>query len=712
MNAAQRTAVMTRSGPLLVLAGAGTGKTRVITYRIAELIRQGTPPERILAVTFTNKAAREMRERTIALLGRRKKGAKLPEVSTFHSLCVRVLRRHAPLLGYPQEFVIYDRGDQEALARKALRAIRVGADQLRPADLLALVGAWKSLSVSPERAVELASTGKEQLGAHAYASYQSALRASGAVDFDDILRLTEELFERFPTAREAEARRFDHLLIDEYQDTNALQYRIVKALAEHHGNLCVVGDDDQSIYGWRGAEVTHILNFQRDWPQAKVVRLEENYRCTAPILQLANTLIAHNTHRHGKVLRAAREGGAPPRFIRFEDEAQEAEAVVQDIAKRLAPDYEQRLSPGDFAILFRTNEQPRAFETELRRARLPYVLVGGQSFYDRKEVRDLLAYLRVLAQPADEVSLLRILNVPARGIGASSVEALLGRAVREGAPLWHVLPSALAEGEVSATVGEHVEAFRRLIEEFRGRVGGAPLATLLTELIERIDYKAELTRTYKTPAEVESRWEAVSELVSALAQYEAKTDGASLLGFLEETSLDREDRDEDKRELRAISLMTLHSAKGLEFPFVYLVGMEEGLLPHRRTVEDGGAGIEEERRLAYVGITRAREELTMTLCKGRMKWGALRSSLPSRFLMEMRGESERASKIAAAAAEAFRAPNAGRPSAANEPASLNKRAGGGRADAAAGRAAGASKVRAAREVVDQRRSAALRRKKP
>ena len=653
LNRPQREAVSTLTGPLLVLAGAGTGKTRVITYRIAELIRSGITPHRILAVTFTNKAAREMRERAQKLLGRRKKEIKPPEISTFHSLCVRVLRRHAKLLGYPEEFTIYDRGDQETLARNALRDVRVGHETLRPGDLLAYVSTWKSQGARPDAALEGAAKEKAQLAAMAYSKYQAALKSAGAMDFDDLLLCTEELFAKHPEARFAEASRFDHLLVDEYQDTNGLQYRIVKALADRHRNLCVVGDDDQSIYGWRGAEVTHILSFKNDWPEAKVVRLEDNYRSKAPILELANTLIAHNSTRHQKVLRASRDGGMPPKMVRFDNETKEAEEVVRDIRQRLEVQDGPRTAPSDIAILFRTNEQPRAFELELRRAKIPYVLVGGMSFYDRKEVRDVLAYLRVLANPNDEVSLLRIINVPSRGIGASSIEALLEAAVAAGTPLWQALPSALGDGTLPDIASRRILDFCSLIETFRGRLTLQPLAELMKELLKTVDYRSELTRAYKTPADVEARWATVEELINSAALYTERAENPSLLGYLEEATLsDRDDRDDDKKERHALTLMTLHSAKGLEFPHVYLVGMEEGLLPHQRSILDGG-GVEEERRLAYVGVTRAQDTLTMSFCRERMKWGKPRPSIPSRFLMEMRGETDRAQRAAEASAAMF-----------------------------------------------------------
>ncbi len=655
LNRAQREAVTTVSGPLLVLAGAGTGKTRVITYRIAELIRTGITPSRILAVTFTNKAAREMRERALHLLGKRPRDVKPPEISTFHSLCVRILRRHAPLLGYPSEFSIYDRSDQETLARTALRDVRVGQETLRPGDLLSLIGKWKNLGHRPDRAEQIAEQDREQLAALAYARYQTSLKAAGAFDFDDLLLCTEELFSRFPEARFAESSRYDHVLVDEYQDTNDLQYRILGAIAGRHRNLCVVGDDDQSIYGWRGAEVAHILGFKRDWPEARIVRLEENYRSRAPILQHANQLIVHNGSRHEKTLRATRDGGAPPRFVRFEDENAEAETVVREIQQRLAgDDGGPRVPASDIAILFRTNEQPRAFELEMRRAKVPYVLIGGMSFYDRKEVRDVLAYMRVLANPSDEVSLLRIINTPLRGIGAGTIETLVGAAVEKGSPLWAVLPDAPAHPDLPHGVGERIVGFQRLIEGYRARLGTEPLAELMTDLLRVIDYKAELARVYREASEAQSRWETIEGLVSSAALYEQRAENPSLLGFLEETALTgrEDDRTDDRRELHAVTLMTLHSAKGLEFPHVYMVGMEEGILPHARSVMEG-RGVDEERRLCYVGVTRARETLMLSFTRQRMKWGKPRATIPSRFLMEMRGETEKAKRAAEAAAQLF-----------------------------------------------------------
>jgi DNA helicase-2/ATP-dependent DNA helicase PcrA len=640
LNAAQRAAVQTGSGPLLVLAGAGTGKTRVVTYRIAELIKQGTRPGRILAVTFTNKAAREMQARTAALLGKRLKDR--PEISTFHSLCVRILRRHATRLGYPTKFAIYDRGDQESLARKSLREIKVPDQHLRPGELVNFIGRWKTAAIRPDDAAAHAHSDKEHLAAVAYRRYQRALKQAGALDFDDLLLCTNELFERFSEARQAEARRFSHLLIDEYQDTNALQYRIVTALATEHRNLCVVGDDDQSIYGWRGADVSHILRFAQDWPGAKVVRLEENYRSTPTILELANRLIRFNAKRHDKLLRPVLPGGERPQIWQCQDETAEAKRVVDDIRLRIDAGSAE---PRDFAILFRTNEQPRLFETELRQSKTPYVLLGGMSFYDRREVRDILAYARILVSPDDEVSLRRIVNTPPRGIGTRAVAVLSDEAIARGTPMWDVMRQAGKVAALSPAAIAAIDKFVATVTAFRGRVGRGPLVEIVSELVRDVRYRDEINRNYDKPADQQARWAAVEEVINALGNYEKRAKKPTLSGFLDEIALaDREDEADKEQQLarNAVALLTLHSAKGLEFPQVFLVGMEEGLLPHRISVESGGTAIDEERRLCYVGITRAQRRLTISLALARMKWGKLRDTKPSRFLFELSGQAARA----------------------------------------------------------------------
>ena len=638
LNTSQLEAAVTLEGPLLVLAGAGTGKTRVITYRMAELIRQGVEPSRILSVTFTNKAAKEMAERMSHFQGRRP-GSR-PLISTFHSLCVRILRDEIETLGYPKKFVIYDRGDQESAARKALRDIKVTDAALRPADLLSQISRWKMVGVLPELATEYANDDRGFLAASGYRRYQQSLRASGAVDFDDLLVLTAQLFEQFPEVLARQQARFEQVQIDEYQDTNEMQFQIVAALVKPHHNICVVGDDDQSIYGWRGAEVKHILSFQHHFPGAKIVRLQDNYRCTTEIIRLANQLVKHNHGRHDKTLVAHKEGPTPA-IKPYADEQTEAEGVVREINYLIK---ELNVPPQDIAILFRTNEQPRLFETELRRVRVPYLLVGGQSFFDRKEVRDVMAYLKVLSNPQDEVSLLRIINTPTRGISDAAVEKLLNRAVKSGRRIWDVIPDAVAEKEITQKTAKAIESFRQMMTDFQRRFGSqqGSLAETLQTLIHDIDYESEIEKQYKAADQQLARSAVLDECVTALREYEQRSSRPDLSEFLDQTSLngnDREFGEDNSFEQPAVKLMTLHSAKGLEFPRVYLVGLEEGLLPHKRSItdelENNPSAIEEERRLAYVGITRAKDVLTISYAQTRMKWGKRYKCKPSRFLVEM-----------------------------------------------------------------------------
>lgn len=602
---------------------------------MAELIRQGIEPNRILSVTFTNKAAREMQERMSGLLGKRMKSR--PNISTFHSLCVRILREEIEALGYPKQFVIYDRGDQESAARKALRDIRVTDAAMKPADLISRISRWKMEGILPEQARDFVEDDRDSLAAMAYRRYQQSLRAGGAVDFDDLLLLTAQLFDEFPEVLKRCQDRFDHVQIDEYQDTNEMQFQIVAALVRPHRNLCVVGDDDQSIYGWRGAEVKHILGFQQQFPGAKVVRLQDNYRCTTQIIELANQLVHHNRGRHEKKL-IAHKTGTEVNLRSHPDEQVEAEAVVREINYLIK---ELRVPPQDIAILFRTNEQPRLFESELRRVRVPYLLVGGQSFFDRREVRDMMAYLKLLACPTDEVSLLRIINVPARGIGDASVERLLNRAVKSGRKLFEIIPEALAEKEITVKTANAIEVFRKLLDDFREqfRNPNLQLSSTFEKLIESIDYESEIAKQYKDAGQQLARTAVIEECVAAMQQYEQRCESPSLLDFLEQSSLagnDREFGESDEFEQPAVKLMTLHSAKGLEFPRVYLVGWEEGILPHQRSIEDESpTAVEEERRLAYVGITRARDYLSISHALTRVKWGKRRESIPSRFLREM-----------------------------------------------------------------------------
>ncbi len=636
LNPAQREAVDTLTGPLLVLAGAGSGKTRVVTYRIIQLIRNRVPADRILAVTFTNKAAKEMMQRASELLDRRQK--KKPEISTFHSLCVRILRRHIQHFGYSQQFTIYDRGDQETTARTVLRELKTPNQKLKPADLLYFVGRWKNHSVTYEQAQRNAESDREHLAAIAYERYQNALRASGAVDFDDLLLLTEQLLEQFKDVHRAEAGRFDQILIDEYQDTNGSQYRIVKSLAGGHRNLCVVGDDDQSIYGWRGAEVQHILRFKLDWPDAKVVRLETNYRSRPEILTMANRLIVFNQKRHDKQLRPIRPTGSPPKILQLQDETEEARTVIKDISHILDTSATQ---PRHIAILFRTNEQPRSFETELRRMRLPYVLVGSMSFYDRREVRDLMAYFKVIASPQDEASLLRILNMPARGISNTTRQALIEAATEAGKPAFDVLATASDIEGISPKAAAAMQKFEKMITDYARRFSSKEaLVDTANRLLHEIGYLDELKNRYPEPLECDARTSSVEQFISALGSYQQESRNGTLQGFIDATLLENREADAEQ-DRNAIMLMTLHAAKGLEFPHVYMAGMEEGLLPHHRSLaEADGSAIDEERRLCYVGVTRAQDQLTLSMCLSRRKWGKQRDTIPSRFLYELTGKAD------------------------------------------------------------------------
>lgn len=652
LNPAQSDAVATLRGPLLVLAGAGTGKTRVVTFRIANLIRHGTLPQRILAVTFTNKAAGEMRERIGHLLGyktkkpsRDKKDPPRPVIGTFHSHCVGVLRRHARAIGYSQKFTIYDRGDQESLARAVLRDLRLPGTALNPNDLLSILGNWKNASIKPEEASGAARTDKEHLAASAYRRYQEGLFIRGAMDFDDLLLNTETLLTTQPEILKLESDLFDHVLVDEYQDTNGSQYRIIRNLATPHRNLCVVGDDDQSIYGWRGADVTHILNFKQDWPDAKVVQLDANYRSTGAILKMANQLIEYNSDRYGKTLKPHLPDGQRPRILQFKNEIEEGKTVVAEIARHIDQDHRQ---PRDIAILFRTNEQPRLFEVELRKAKVPYVLLGSQSFFDRREIRDVLAYLKWIDQPDDEVSLLRIANTPPRGLGSQTMSLLVSRAVQRGEPVWRVMNDASAIADLSTPARRGIEELRAVANDIRTSISSGAMADAVQQLIARTRYVDEIARLYDQPEERESRTASISEVSNAIAAYQDKSPDGTLSGFLDEIALSGKEMGSEKDKAaakNAVWLLTMHAAKGLEFPIVYLVGMEDGILPHSRSVKSGEEkDIAEERRLCYVGITRAQQSLTFSMALTRMKWGKPRPTTPSRFLYEITGKADNPNK--------------------------------------------------------------------
>jgi len=631
LNPAQREAVATTEGPLLVLAGAGTGKTRVITTRIAHLIALGVEPERILAVTFTNKAAGEMKERLAGLAGEK---ARNVAVGTFHAFCVRVLREHADALGLSRRFTICDASDQLSAVKSVLRELRVHETSVHPNAALARISLAKNRMETPEALTEEGGDHNQLLGS-VWQRYREYLARSRTLDFDDLLLETVRLLREHDDVRRHYQKRYRHVLVDEYQDTNHPQYEIVRLLGGEHRNVCVVGDDDQSIYGWRGADISKILGFHRDFEGAKVVRLETNYRSTQPILEAANAVISRNSARHEKALQSAKGDGEPVRRVRYRDETTEARRVVEEI---LEPLRRREARPRDFAVLCRTQVQFRPFEAELRAAGIPYVVVGGMSFFDRKEVRDVVAFLKLALHREDETSLLRVVNTPPRGVGKTSLDRVLAFATERG------ISAAAAFEQGDAIDGLNPQAlagYRALVQA----IDGSGLAAAGRDLVARIDgflgaihYRDEVKRLYSDPMTREARWAGVEEVSNFAENYTSRSDDPSLHGFLEQLALSSGDDAEESRNERgdAVTLMTLHAAKGLEFPYVFLVGMEEGLLPHARAVAD--AGVEEERRLAYVGITRAMNALTLSWAMERARYGRKAASTPSRFLFEAFGD--------------------------------------------------------------------------
>ncbi len=616
LNSSQREAVEAVSGPVLILAGAGSGKTRVITHRIAHLaLERGVPSERILAVTFTNKAAEEMKARAARLLGDRPMRA---WISTFHSLCVRLLRREATAAGLPPEFVIYDEDDQLAAVREAMRALDVSEKLHPPRRLLSRISARKNSgrAETDEDALGLGPTDR------VLERYTAILRAAGALDFDDLLLRARELLQRQAEVREAWQRRFPYVLVDEYQDTNRAQYDIVRLLSGPQGNLTVVGDEDQSIYSWRGADIQNILDFERDFPGARVFRLEENYRSRQNVLDVAAALVSRNVRRKGKTLRAVRGAGDAVRLHASFDEYSEAGWVVERTAGLRAQ--------GRVAVLMRMNAQSRLFEEGLLRARIPYQVVGGVGFYERREVKDVLAYLRLLANPRDSVALRRVVNVPARGIGAKTVEEIERVAAEHGESAWQALVRLTDAATLPGRALVPLRQFRDTIEQLRDELPGLGIKRLVERTLEASGYAAALAR--EDSQESQDRLENLAELLAAAADYETREQGASLSGFLDRAALVSEtDRLSDEVP---VLLMTLHAAKGLEFESVFLVGLEEGLLPHSRSITTE-EGLEEERRLCYVGMTRAKDRLHLSWARSRQVFGQRRVSQPSRFLDEI-----------------------------------------------------------------------------
>jgi DNA helicase-2/ATP-dependent DNA helicase PcrA len=623
LNPAQREAVLATEGPVLVVAGAGSGKTRVLTHRIAHLVTAcGVKPQEILAITFTNKAAGEMKERLEGILG---EIAPRMWVMTFHAACGRILRREAARLGYRSNFTIYDQADQVRLVKLCLEELDRDPKRFVPRGVHAQISMAKNQLVSPDEYGTRVASFFDQTVADVYGLYQRRLHGSNAVDFDDLLMLTVEVLERFPEARERWQKAFRYVLVDEYQDTNHAQYRLLQLLAGEHKNVFAVGDPDQSIYAFRGADIRNILEFERDFGGARMIALEQNYRSTNSVLRAANAVISENRERKPKNLWSDLGEGEPVRVLEVEDEHAEARFVAAEVAGLIEEGY----SGAEIAVFYRTNAQSRVLEDVLVRQEIPYQVIGGPKFYERAEVKDAIAYLQVIDNAFDAVSLTRIANRPRRGIGDASLARLRAYADAQGLSLWEALERA-DEAGVGAAPLKAVERFRTLMQSSMSGALELSVPELLERVLERSGYLEALEA--ERTVEAQGRLENLLELVGVAREYQERADDPSLSEFLQQISL-FSDQDELAAERSLVTLMTLHNAKGLEFRAVFLIGMEEGVFPHARSLEE--QGLEEERRLAYVGLTRAKERLTLTHAASRSLWGARGFNLPSRFLDEL-----------------------------------------------------------------------------
>jgi DNA helicase-2/ATP-dependent DNA helicase PcrA len=623
LNLPQREAVKTIHGPVLILAGAGTGKTRTVTMRIAHMVDEGISPASILSVTFTNKAANEMRERVKDMLGTEK--AKQITLGTFHAFCMRLLRQHAEVIGYKNNFSIYSQSEQISLVKKILARLLTKEETLDANVALSRISKAKNYGTGlgdPEQTVEGALL---QL-------YGDELRALNAMDFDDLLLNAVQLLEEHEDVRLQIQQKLRYVMVDEFQDTNSLQMRLLRALVPKPYNICVVGDDDQSIYGWRGADITNINEFESFFPGAQVIKLEENYRSTTPILHTANSLIKNNAGRRPKSLWSKAPGSQPVRLVVAEDDKEEAGLICDEMMEMNGKGDKWE----DMAVLFRTNDQSRILEGEFRKRKIPYRIVGARSFFDRREVKDILAYLHVMSNPDDDVSLLRILNTPTRGIGTSTADLARQHSVEKRTSIYAALKDPEFRAMISQRMQMLVGNFIETMDLFRA-LACQPmqaLAPLAEKLIVEIGYRDYLAKLAKTPTDLES-WEVgIKMLMQSLTWYDERAKGDGLQGFLDETSLndDREEKDDISKKT-GVCLITMHAAKGLEFPTVWLPGLEEGILPHKRSVDEGNK--DEERRLFYVGITRAMRRLTLSYCRYRMKWGQRQTCMPSSFLREL-----------------------------------------------------------------------------
>ena len=629
LNDAQREAVVTTEGPLLVVAGAGSGKTRVLTYRVAHLIHAcGVKPNEILAITFTNKAAGEMRERLAVMLGGT---ARAIWILTFHAACGRILRREAERLGYRSSFTIYDDQDQLRLVKACLEELGKDPKRFSPRGIHHQISQAKNQLVSPEEYTKRVASFWDQTVAEVYDLYQRRLHASNAVDFDDLIMLTVEVLERFPEALTRWQKAFRYVVVDEYQDTNHAQYRLLQLLGAEHGNVCAVGDPDQSIYAFRGADIRNIMEFERDFPGTQIIPLEQNYRSTNRILRAANAVIEHNRERKPKRLFSDLGEGDPVRVIEVEDEHAEARFVAAEIASLI----DGGMSATEIAVFYRTNAQSRVLEDVLVRQDVPYQVIGGPRFYERAEIRDVTAYLSVLANPSDAGSLLRITNRPRRGIGDTSLQRLVAHAEASGRTLFQTMADPEAAGLAAASV-RSVRAFHALMEVLMVAAQELPV----DELVERVLEKSGTIDALEAERTIEARGriENLQELVGVAREYRQQADDPTLAGFLQDISL-VSDQDTISDDRGLVTLMTLHNAKGLEFKAVFAIGMEEGIFPHVRSLEE--QGVEEERRLCYVGLTRAMERLTLTHTLARSLYGRRTQNLASRFLDELPSEVER-----------------------------------------------------------------------
>ena len=623
LNDAQKAAVAYTDGPLLVLAGAGSGKTKTLTHRIAYLLtHERVWPNEILAVTFTNKAAREMRERLAVLIDQPNTRQFMPWMGTFHGICVRILRRDGPAIGVPSNFIIYDEADRQGLIKQAMKQLSIAPDKLKPRSVSAAISNAKNDLLTPDDYAAAAQYPNQQHIAKIYDRYEQLRSEAGALDFDDLLIETVRLLRDASEIRQKYRQYFKHILIDEYQDTNAAQYAIVKYLVNDARNICVVGDDWQSIYSWRGADFKNILNFERDFPGAKVIKLEQNYRSTGAILEAAQKVITKNVERTDKKLWTAAGNGAPVQVQAVRDESEEAYVVASHIAAQTSIGARRY---GDFAILYRTNAQSFAFERAFMQQRIPYQLVGGVRFYDRKEIKDIIAYLRLLYQPNDRMSFSRIANVPARGIGATSLEKFLRWQNDNNMDIIASLVNVEQTSVLTPRAKKSLLHLGEILRELQALVlSDTSPSDIIEKLIEKIAYRDYVMDG--TP-QAEERDDNLSVLIADAKSF------ATLPDFLEEAALmSSVDQQSDGEK---VTLMTLHAAKGLEFPVVFMVGMEDGLFPSERALEEGPRNLEEERRLCYVGMTRAREELYLLYAQSRAQFGLRSYNQPSRFLDDM-----------------------------------------------------------------------------